>query len=115
LTPTVPKYESQAVNELDLLVRRLTYQLFVDLGRAPSVDEVAAVAAVSPPEAVAAWHRLHDQHAIVLEPSGRALRMANPFFAVETTSRARCRAMVVCELRLGCIWHLCSPGRGRRD
>lgn len=77
------------MDDLDLSVRRLTYGLFVELGRAPSLNDVATAATLTPAETLSAWRRLHDQHAIVLEPSGTALRMANPFSAVETSHRVR--------------------------
>ena len=50
--------------------------MFVELGRAPTADELAARAGVSRPEVVALWRGLHDAHALVLDPSGE-LRMAN--------------------------------------
>src|SRR5579871_4350522 len=60
--------------------------MFVELGRAPTADELAARAGVSRPEVVALWRGLHDAHALVLDPSGE-LRMANPFSAVPTAYR----------------------------
>jgi hypothetical protein len=35
----------------------------------------------------AAWRRLHDEHALVLDASGDEIRMANPFSAVPTAYR----------------------------
>ena len=35
----------------------------------------------------AAYRRLHDAHALVLEPDGVEIRMLNPFSAVETPHR----------------------------
>jgi hypothetical protein len=71
---------------LDLLIRNATYRLFVELGRAPTIDEVAAATGQGSAEVAAAWRRLHDAHALVLTPAGE-LRMANPFSAVETPHR----------------------------
>ena len=62
----------------DLDLRNRTYARFVELGRAPAPDEVGEPAAVR-----AAWRRLHDAHALVLDGSGGIL-MANPFSAVPT-------------------------------
>jgi hypothetical protein len=70
----------------DLAVRNATYRLFAELGRPPTVDEVAAATGQGSDGVVAAWHRLHDAHALVLDGAGR-LRMANPFSAVETPHR----------------------------
>ena len=75
----------------DLGVRRLTYRLFVDLGRAPGVAEVGAVTGLSVTEVEDSWRRLHDGHALVLDPATTELRMANPFSAVPTAHRVRAR------------------------
>ena len=71
----------------DLEIRNLTYRLFVDQGRAPTPDEVAAAAHVDTGEVRAAWQRLHESHAIVLDLESGDLRMANPFSAVATPFR----------------------------
>jgi len=67
------------VEERDREIRNRTYALFVELGRAPTADEVG-------PGANDAWRRLHDEHAVVLDAEG-ALLMANPFSAVPTQHR----------------------------
>ncbi len=77
------------MDERDLSVRNLTYSLFVELGRAPSADEVAEAASTSKDEVEDAWRRLHDAHALVLTPGAAELRMANPFSAVPTSFRVR--------------------------
>jgi hypothetical protein len=71
----------------DLRLRRLTYGLFVDLGRAPTAAETAAAGALEEAGVIGGWKRLHDQHAIVLDPATAAIRMANPFSAVPTPYR----------------------------
>lgn len=73
----------------DLALRNETYRLFVDLGRAPSPAEVGT--AVGEPEdaVLAAWARLHDAHALVLDADGARIRMANPFSAVPTAYRVQ--------------------------
>jgi len=71
----------------DLRVRRLTYALFVDLGRAPFPHEVAAGAGLAGAEIIASWRRLHEQHALVLDADGTGIRMAMPFSAVPTPHR----------------------------
>jgi hypothetical protein len=71
------------VDEFDLEIRQRTYARFVELGRAPTADELGY-----PREQVeAAWRRLHDAHALVLNPATLQLRMANPFSAVPTAYR----------------------------
>jgi hypothetical protein len=67
----------------DLAIRNATYRRFVELGRAPTQDEVAAATGEGIEAVRDAWPRLHDAHALVLDDDGR-IRMANPFSAVET-------------------------------
>jgi hypothetical protein len=74
------------VEAADLSIRRATYRLFVQLGRAPSAREVAADRGVGEPDVRAAWARLHEAHALVLDADGE-IRMANPFSAVPTDFR----------------------------
>lgn len=74
------------MDEQALRVRNLTYAAFVELGRPPIVEEVAATAGLDRAETEVAWRRLHDAHALVLDDDG-ALLMANPFSAVETPYR----------------------------
>jgi hypothetical protein len=66
----------------DIATRNRTYQRFVELGRAPAPGEVG-----DPEEVLSAWRRLHDAHALVLNPATDELRMANPFSAVPTSYR----------------------------
>jgi hypothetical protein len=71
-----------------LVVRNLTYALFVELGRAPSADEVGQAAELKGDEIVAVWRDLHEAHALVLRPASAEIRMANPFSAAPTAYRA---------------------------
>jgi hypothetical protein len=75
------------VDDLDLRLRALTYGLFVELGRAPTASEVAEAAHMADHEVVSGWRRLHDAHALVLNPATAEIRMANPFSAVPTAYR----------------------------
>ena len=75
------------MDERDLALRALTYGLFVELGRAPTADEVAVAAVSSVAEVTSGWQRLHEEHAIVLNPATAEIRMANPFSAVPTAYR----------------------------
>jgi hypothetical protein len=61
--------------------------MFVELGRAPTVEEAGADVGALPEEVVDGWRRLHDAHALVLNPATDELRMANPFSAVPTAYR----------------------------
>lgn len=72
-----------------LEIRNLTYRTFVELGRAPTADQVAAAAGLSRADVDAAWAELHEQHALVLNPVTSEIQMANPFAAVPTAYRVR--------------------------
>jgi Alkylmercury lyase len=80
-------WETRPVDEGDLALRNLTYGLFVQHGRAPTSSEVAAGAHVEREDVRAAWRRLHDAHALVLDAVSGEVRMANPFSAIETSYR----------------------------
>ncbi len=75
------------MDESDLRLRNLTYELFVELGRAPTAEEAGLAAGV---DVSAGWQRLHDAHALVLDSAGE-IRMANPFSAVPTPYRVNAR------------------------
>jgi Alkylmercury lyase len=72
-----------------LEIRNLTYRTFVELGRAPTADQVAAAAGLSRADVDAAWAELHEQYALVLNPVTSEIQMANPFSAVPTAYRVR--------------------------
>jgi Alkylmercury lyase len=72
-----------------LEIRNLTYGMFVELGHAPTADELAAAAGLSGSDVVTAWLELHDAHALVLDPNTSEIRMANPFSAAPTAYRVR--------------------------
>jgi hypothetical protein len=71
----------------DLALRRLTYGLFVEAGRAPTVAEVAERAQTEVAAVADAWRRLHEAHALVLNAGTLEIRMANPFSAVPSAYR----------------------------
>jgi hypothetical protein len=73
----------------DIELRSLTYQLFVEHGRAPTAEQVAAAAGGTVDDVQRGWRRLHDAHALVLNGAGTELRMANPFSAVPTAYRVQ--------------------------
>lgn len=59
----------------DVAIRNTTYRVFVENGTAPSAADVATAAGVTLAAVQAAWHRLHDAHAIVLQRDAVELRM----------------------------------------
>ena len=63
----------------DLALRNLVYRRFVELGRAPTMAELATTEE--------ALGRLHERHLVVLEPDRSEIRMAIPFSAVPTPYR----------------------------
>jgi hypothetical protein len=74
------------MDERDIELRNRTYARFVELGRAPAASELG-----NADEVVSGWRRLHDAHALVLNPATDELRMANPFSAIPTAFRVRAR------------------------
>ena len=75
------------VDDHDRGLRNATYGLFARLGRAPTAAEVSTESGRPAPDVRAAWERLHDAHALVLDAETREIRMANPFSAVPTPHR----------------------------
>lgn len=73
------------MDDADIELRNLTYRMFVDAGKAPTVDEVAEAAGETPLEIARVWRRLSDAHALVLQADSMQLRMLNPFSAVVTS------------------------------
>lgn len=74
------------MDEADRSLRNTTYRLFVELGRAPTAQEVAQTEGMTTDLVREGWRRLHDDHALVLH-AGDELRMANLFSAVPTAYR----------------------------
>jgi hypothetical protein len=75
------------VDAPDIQLRNLTYRLFVQQGRSPAAEEVAAASGSAVADVHRGWRRLHDAHALVLNGAGTELRMANPFSAVPSAYR----------------------------
>lgn len=67
----------------DIELRNATYRRFLELGGAPTAVQIAAATQRTEADVRAAWGRLHDAHALVLDSDGE-IRMANPFSAVPT-------------------------------
>jgi hypothetical protein len=67
------------MDERDLALRNRVYRLFVELGRAPTLEQLDGDEA--------GLRRLHDEHALVLAPDRGELLMVAPFSAVPTPFR----------------------------
>ncbi|HEU5433092.1 MAG TPA: organomercurial lyase [Thermomicrobiales bacterium] len=75
--------------DFDWRLRTEVYRGFADEGRAPSDEALAAALAVERDAIRAGLERLHDRHALLLDPADRSIRMANPFSAVPTPFHVR--------------------------
>ena len=75
------------MDDRDLAVRNWIYRSFVETARPAGVADIAAETRWSPAEAEACLCRLHDKHALVLEPERPAILMLNPFSCVPTPHR----------------------------
>jgi hypothetical protein len=75
------------VDELDLRIRNHLYASFVRDGNAASVSEAAAALELTDADVADSFRRLHDAHAVVLQPDRTEIRMLNPFSAVPTQHR----------------------------
>ena len=75
------------MDELDLRIRTHVYGSFVRDGRARTAAETAAELGLDEGDVTDAYGRLHDRHALVLQPGTTEIRMLNPFSAVETPHR----------------------------
>ena len=71
----------------DIALRNLTYKQFVELGRGPTLHDIAAASGSTLDDVWSGWQRLHDDHALVLQSHTRELRMVNPFSAFPTAYR----------------------------
>ena len=75
------------MDERALSLRATTYGLFVELGRAPTADEAGVSAGLTKTDVVEGWRRLHEAHALVLNPATDEIRMLNPFSVVPSAYR----------------------------
>jgi hypothetical protein len=78
--------ENRPIDPVDLELRNATYRLFVELGGRPAPASVGRALGLDGESVREGWRRLHDQHALVLDPEGE-IRMANPFSGVPTAYR----------------------------
>jgi len=75
------------MDAVDLEVCRAAYRRFVELGRGPTVVEIADEVGRSADGVATSLARLHEAHALVLDLVSGEILMANPFSAVETPHR----------------------------
>jgi hypothetical protein len=75
------------LSERDWRIRLHVYRFFIEQGRPPAAGETADAFGVGEEEVREAYRRLHDAHALFLEPGTSGIRMANPLSAVETPFR----------------------------
>ena len=75
------------MDEFDLRIRSAVYGSFTRDGRAPDAAGTAEALGLESGEVEEAFRRLHDAHALVLQPGTTEIRMLNPFSAVETPHR----------------------------
>jgi hypothetical protein len=75
------------VDEVDLRIRTHLYASFVAEGRPRRPAETGEALGIAEEEVAQAYRRLHDAHALVLDPGTTEIRMLNPFSAVETPHR----------------------------
>jgi hypothetical protein len=103
------------VNQGDLDVRRHVYFSVVANGRPPTVAETAAALGRAAGDVDGAYRRLHEAHALVLEPGTTDVWMANPFCFRPTPHRVRSGGRTwagTCAWdALGIPWALHTDGR----
>lgn len=75
------------MDDRELEIRNHVYHRFVETGVAPRVDDVGRELGLSREEAEASFRRLHEEHALVLEPGRPEILMLNPFSCVPTPHR----------------------------
>ena len=75
------------MDELDLRIRNHLYASFVRDGTGASVAGAAEALQLPAVVVADAFRRLHEAHALVLEPDSIEIRMLNPFSAVATPHR----------------------------
>ena len=75
------------MDEGDLRIRNHVYASFVRSGTAATTSETGTALGLAEADVAASYRRLHDAHALVLRPDSTAIRMLNPFSAVETPHR----------------------------
>jgi hypothetical protein len=89
------------MNQADLALRNHLYRRFVELGRAPRFEQLGNELEWPREDVAAGMRRLHEAHALVLDPSGTRILMAAPFSAVQTPHHVTARGR---EWYGNCAW-----------
>jgi hypothetical protein len=71
------------LSERDWQIHHFVYAYFVERGRPPTYEQAAQQFGLAPEEGRLAYQRLHQRHALFLDP-GDTIRMAHPLSAVPT-------------------------------
>jgi hypothetical protein len=72
------------LSERDWHIRHYVYTYFVEHVRPPTYAQAAQQFGLAPEEGRLAYQRLHQRHAVFLDPGTRNIRMAHPLSAVPT-------------------------------
>jgi hypothetical protein len=89
------------LSEQDWRIRLAVYCYFVANERPPTASEIAQELDIAAEEARQSYRRLHEHHALFLEPGAEAIRMANPLSAVATPYRVHVNGR---HLWANCAW-----------
>ncbi|MEZ4668408.1 MAG: organomercurial lyase [Anaerolineae bacterium] len=89
------------LSEQDWHIRLYIYQHFVEHTLPPTVVETAEHFDIGADECRTVYQRLHDHHALYLQPGTATIRMANPLSAVKTDYRVYIRGHW---LYANCAW-----------
>lgn len=79
---------SETTVDFDARIRLFVYRYFVDAGQAPAKADVARLTGANHDEVAAAFERLAEGKALVLQPGSGEVLMAEPFSAVPTAFEA---------------------------
>jgi len=97
----------------DQRVRAQVYEMTMQRGLPPKVEEVARAMSITGDEVKAAFERLAAAHVLVLQPATNEILMANPFSAVPTPFRVEAGDVSAYG---NCIWDaLGIPAMLKRD
>jgi hypothetical protein len=76
-----------SLSPFDWKVRQYVYEFFVENERPPQVADAAARFQVPSEQIQTVYRRLHENHALTLDPDTFQIRMANPLSGVPTRFR----------------------------
>ena len=65
-------------------IRTFIYDHFAETTQPPNVEETANQFSIDVSQTYSIYKRLHEHHAIILEPNSFSIRMANPFSGIPT-------------------------------